>query len=157
MKYGVIIIGIILSVMLGANSTATASTNYFTEYFWGDFDLGGLAITFEPSGGSNYYEVTEAIPITELPAGKPADKVINFQYDWHPVSVPVATGKTIPFYGVSYSSFYVSPNGYISMGSPNYASYPSTTEHFSLPQISTYFSDLDSRHRRRHGHGLRTF
>ena len=143
MKHAHFSIGLMLLALLSANIAAKASTNYFTEYFSGDFDLGGLSIMFEPTSSSNYYEITEAVAITELPAGIPANGAINFQYDWIPIQIFVATGKTVKLYGTSYNSFYVSPNGYITLGGPNYASYPYLSEHFDQPGISTYFTDLD--------------
>jgi hypothetical protein len=143
MKHARFALGFMLVALLGANNSASAATNYFTELFWGDFDLGGLSIMFEPMGGSDYYEVTEAIAITELPAGIPVAPPVAFLTEWYPTRITVPSGKSVKLYGNAYTDYYISANGNITFGDAYWSNYISISSHFNLPRISTYFCDLD--------------
>ena len=140
MKRARFAIGLILLALLGANISATAQTNYFTEYFSaGTFDLNGISMLFAPVGGDDYYEVQEVTAITELPIPTDGYTPIVPTYDWANYPIPF----NFPFYGTTYSAMNVTTKGYITFGDDDVRFYPSESAHFSLPGISTYFADLD--------------
>ena len=140
MKYARFAIGFMLFTLLGANTTATASTNYFTEIFYGDFDLNGISMLFTPVGGDDYYEVQEVTAITELPVGTFGYPPIAPEYWWSSATILF----NFPFYGTTYSAMRVTAQGYITFGDSDYRLGPSVSGHFSLPRISTYFAALDA-------------
>ena len=90
MKRTHFLIGLILLALLGANISATAQTNYFTEYFSsGTFDLNGISMLFAPGEGDDYYAVQEVTEITELPidtSGLSGITMPRHYYYWGPIT-----------------------------------------------------------------------
>ncbi|UCG34530.1 MAG: S8 family serine peptidase, partial [Phycisphaerales bacterium] len=118
--------------------------DYFTEQFSGDNDLDYLSLRFVPDGSYDYYAGC-ADSIANLPVDPSGGTTIS---SWTGTTddgyalISLTGGDTVSLYGVSYSSFYVGTNGYITFGS-GYSGYTETlANHFLLPRISALFDDL---------------
>ena len=137
--------GAILLTWLGAGYSATATTNYFTEYFYGDFDLGGKTIMFEPVGGTNYYDVIAvATNITALPYSTAGYDALIWYYWYEYKTISIPGGREVQLYGNSYNTFYLHNAGYIKFDhTGSWWASPSLSGHFANPQISTFFASLD--------------
>jgi hypothetical protein len=123
--------------------TTPAAPNFFTEEFGGDNDLDETSLIFTPVGGEDHYDgCTEAI--TSLPTA-PTGSVINFSpnSDDGYAFITLVGGATIDFYGVSYSTFFVGSNGYITFGNSDTDYTETLSDHFDIPRISALFDDLD--------------
>ncbi|MBU0717570.1 MAG: hypothetical protein KJ749_04915, partial [Planctomycetes bacterium] len=57
-------------------------------------------------------------------------------------SITLEGGTTVSLYGVSYSTFYVGCNGYVTFGSGDTSASESLSRHFDRPRISALFDDL---------------
>jgi len=143
--------GAILLTWLGAGPSATAQTNYFTEYFNsgtsgdpGVFDLGGKTIMFEPVGGTNYYDVIAvATNITELPYSTAGYS--GFTWNFPEIkTLTIPGGRNVYLYGNPYNTFYLCSSGYIRFDY-TYSWYigPSEYGHFLHQQISPFFAYLN--------------
>ncbi len=115
--------------------------DYFTETFPDETsDLEGMSVTFVPTESASGYSacVTSATAFPADPACGTAYSIGDDAF----VSVGIEDGKTFTFYGISYDSFFVGSNGYITFGSGD-TSYEGLEEaHFTLPRISGFFTDL---------------
>lgn len=119
----------------------TTAPNYFTQVFQAGNDLDGLELNFQPDGSLSFYAIQKQTGITDFPTDPSGGQMLPFD-DPDFVSAfgdPVATvplgGKTVPFYGKSYDTLYVSSQGYVAFGEPgNVPASPGA--HFAAPQIS---------------------
>jgi len=112
----------------------------FTESFDAGGNFAGVSLTLRPNGLISCYEacrdVVNAFPTdpnggTYLPLG-----------DDDFAQVVLADGKEVMFYNQSYDRFYVGSNGYITFGVGDTEYEGLLANHFSLPRISGYFTDL---------------
>jgi subtilisin family serine protease len=114
--------------------------DYFTEQF-SSFDLDGLSVTYVPNGSDeSYVACAEAVPsFPNNPAGGTTLPLSDDDSDF----VSIAGGQTVKLYGVSYSSFYVGSNGYITFtgGDTDYTE--SLSDHFDTPRVSANFDDYN--------------
>lgn len=138
----------ILLALLGASCSATAATNYFTEYFYGDYDLGGMTITFDTLGtAEDWYRIDPDLvdPITDLPVypgnGYSATTYSLTDYDYVEVNLPA--GKSFPLYGTYYDKFWLYSDGTMSFGGYYYSWYSNLSYHFAVPRVSPFFTDLN--------------
>ena len=119
--------------------------DFFTELFESsDNDLDNLTLFFSPDSGNDFYAAC-AEPAVALPSDPSGGNSLSFSpndddgYD----TVSVGGGEQVYLYGVGYSSFYVSTNGYITFNSGDTDTGESFTDHFEQPRISVLFDDLD--------------
>ncbi|MGI8905563.1 MAG: Ig-like domain-containing protein [Candidatus Sumerlaeaceae bacterium] len=142
-----------------AGNTATESNNsncysfttieavvpqFFTEQFDFSrlFDLSNLTLTLTPDGSTNFYRgcLESATAYPTDPAG--GTNVAGMTDDSSAL-VNLVSAKTFPFFGTSYSNFYVGSNGYITLGSSDTAYNPSITQHFTRKRIAALFRDFN--------------
>ena len=114
--------------------------DFFTELFTGGNDLDNLKLSFEPNDSVDFYfGCTESI--TELPTDPAGGTPLNIGEDQF-VQVNITGGHTVRLYGVSYSSFFVSDNGYITFNTGDGSYTESLALHFDRPRISALYDDL---------------
>jgi len=115
--------------------------DFFTEQFTSGVDLANLSLIFTPDGSSDSYRgCVESI--TSLPTDPIGGTVLSLSDDDYE-TVNLSGGATVSLYGSSYSTFYVSSNGFITFtgGDTDYSE--SLTDHFEQPRISALFDDLN--------------
>ena len=116
--------------------------DYFTEEFGSnDNDLDNLSLFFIPNGSYDGYAGC-AEPITTLPTDPAGGTTISLSDDDNE-QVTLTGGAAVALYGQSYTSFYVSSNGYITFTSGDSDYSESLSDHFDLPRISALFDDLN--------------
>lgn len=114
--------------------------NYFTEHFAeDDNDLDNRSITFTPGGPNGYTGCVR--PNLDFPVNPTGGTVIPMSDD-SSVLVSLTGGATVTLYGQTYSSMYVSANGYVTFNNPDFTYIESTAAHFSQPRVSALFDDL---------------
>jgi len=117
-------------------------TDYFTEVFDADDnDLDYQTLTFTPNGSANFYAVSRTTA-TSFPTDPAGGTPLSLWGDDFAM-VTLAGGMQVSFYGVSYISFYVGSNGYITFTDGDWNNWPTLDNHFSLPRISALFDDLN--------------
>lgn len=129
---------------LGYAFTTPDIPDFFTEQFESGLDLQGMSLTFTPSAAVDGYTAT----INPLDGGilpfEPTDGVssgASSNDDTHS-QFTLADGKSVMIYDESYTSFWISPNGYITTNS--FTDYTESFEdHFEDPQVSALFDDLN--------------
>jgi len=115
---------------------------YLVEFFdTFNFDLDNHSITFTPDASPESYSV-HAAPIASLPVDPSGSTSISMGDD-DSKSVSLTGGKTVKLYGVSYSSFYIGSNGFLTFGSPDINYETGIAKHLSLPRISALYIDLN--------------
>ncbi len=123
--------------------TTPVVPRFFTENFEDyDNDLSGHSLLFTPDGSPDFYSACIE-PINQLPTDPAGGTVLNMPDDGPPVQVFLNNGATARLYGVPYSTFYVSPNGYLVFGVPDTWFYETLEKHFINPRVSALFDDLD--------------
>jgi hypothetical protein len=112
----------------------------FAEQFDGDFDLDNQKLVFTPNGSIDFYGVC-AEGISAFPTDPAGGTPLSPGEDGSTL-VTLSGGATIPLYGVSYGSFYVNANGYLTFGADDFDYTETFDEHFSLPRVSILFDDF---------------
>ena len=120
--------------------------NYFTESFLaGESDISGLSVTFTPDNSISSYSAC-IDSLYELP-NEPNDgtRILadSSNNDDSYYEVVLFDSKQVSLYGQSWSTFYVSANGYITFGQGTDEYQFSLAEHFSIPRISLFYLDLN--------------
>ena len=117
--------------------------DYFTEDFTngGAFDLDNTMLTFVPDGTNNFYSLCATLK-GSFPTSPSGGTIISLGDDDAQLITP-SGGAQVSLYGVSYSTFYVGSNGYITFSGEDDEFLGSTSAHFSIPRISALFDDLD--------------
>jgi hypothetical protein len=115
--------------------------DYFTELFSSDNDLDNLSLTFKPNDTYDFYSAC-AQSITDLPVDPIGGTTLTLSDDSY-ATVTLSEGNKVSLYGISYDTFYVGSNGYITFtaGDSNYTE--SIADHFDVPRISPLFDDLN--------------
>ena len=122
--------------------TTESHPDYFTEAFVSGTDLEGLSILFTPDGSFDFYQACTE-PMANLPTDPAGGNVLSLGDD-DTAQVTLAGGATVSLYGIVYSSFYVSSNGYLTFGSGDSDYDETLEEHFApLPRISGWYDDLN--------------
>jgi hypothetical protein len=119
--------------------------NYFTELFDpGRNDLTNVSLIFIPDGSLDFYAAC-AEPITELPTDPTGGTPLAFYPGGNDgyATVALDDGAVVSLYGISYDTFYVGSNGYITFDSGDTSASESLSRHFDQPRISALFDDLD--------------
>ncbi|HKQ50219.1 MAG TPA: S8 family serine peptidase [Phycisphaerae bacterium] len=123
--------------------TTPVVPEFFTEIFESDDnDLEMRSILFTPDGSADFYTACVE-PITILPTNPTGGTVLAMPDDGPPVTINVGGGASVWLYGQAYTTFHVSPNGYIVFGTPDTWFLETTEKHFLFPRISAFFDDLD--------------
>ncbi len=119
---------------------ADAKADFFTEQFESGNHLSYQSLTFIPDGSPSFYRLCRE-PATVFPTD-PADG--TELYLWYDIfeKVSLSENRSVSFYGLSYSSFYVGKNGYMTFGSGDSSYSVSLSDHFNRPRISGLFCDL---------------
>jgi|GEM_PF-467624 len=122
--------------------TTCQSPDFFTEQFLSGTDLQGLTVAFVPNGSPDFYQGC-VTPYSEYPSATDGDLVLGLADDDYE-RVPLADGRRVYLFGVSYGSVYVGSNGFVtfSLGSTDWSE--SIDEHFASPaRISVFWDDFD--------------
>jgi hypothetical protein len=120
--------------------TTLEQADYFTEQFSGDFDLENLTVEFVPDGSGDYYRMCGSAA-TELPTDPSGGTTLSLSEDGYQ-HVFLGDGQTVSLYNVSYGSFYVCDNGYLTFEGADSTYEESLAVHFNQPRISALFDDL---------------
>ncbi|HEX71834.1 MAG TPA: hypothetical protein ENN65_00745, partial [Candidatus Hydrogenedentes bacterium] len=122
--------------------TTLEQPDYFTELFdAADNDVDNQTLYFTPDGSADFYEACR-----EVASGFPSDPSGGTTHalgDDSYVARTLSGGRRVSLYGVSYTTYYVGSNGYITFGSGDSTWGESLAAHFSLPRISGLFDDLN--------------
>jgi len=112
----------------------TAAPDYFTELFETTPPLQDKTFTFVPNGSPNFYCAAQT-DAAAFPTDPTPGTVLTFDDDGNALVTPA---QPVPFYGVNYTSLFVSQFGYITFGDEPDAGVPNETlgEHFAAVRIS---------------------
>ena len=116
--------------------------DFFTELFETDFDLAGLSLMFVPGNPTDFYTGCVVGEITSLPTDPAGGTAVSLDDDAS-TEISITGGNTVSLYGVSYSSFYICSNGYITFGTSDTTYSETLEDHFSLPRIAGIFDDFN--------------
>jgi hypothetical protein len=121
--------------------TTTDVPNYFTELYETDNDLDNTSLTFTPNGSIDFYAGC-ADAIASLPVNPSGGTPLTLTDDSF-ATITLSGGATVSLYGVSYSTFYVGSNGYVTFNSGDSTYIESLASHFNRPRITALFDDLN--------------
>lgn len=116
--------------------------DFFTEQFSSGIDLNGKRLVFTPNGTFDYY----AACVEELDGAyhtNPAGGLSIPSSDDQHFAYTLTGGASVSLYGQSYSGVFISPNGYVTLGSGSNVYSESLADHFSLPRVAGAFDDLN--------------
>jgi hypothetical protein len=121
--------------------TTPSVPEFYTELYGSDNDTDFLRFTFTPDGSADFYDgCTETI--ASFPSDPTGGNSLTISDDSF-ATVNLTGGTTLLHYGVSYSTFYVGSNGYVTFDAGDSDQTESTADHFSQPRISALFDDLN--------------
>jgi hypothetical protein len=115
--------------------------DFFTELFGVGNDLDNTRLSFTPNGSVDFYGGCTST-IATFPVDPAGGTLLSLTDDSF-ATVTLTGGASVPLYGVSYSTFYVGSNGYITFSSGQSDYTESTSEHFNQPRISALYDDLN--------------
>ncbi|MCX7044842.1 MAG: M4 family metallopeptidase [Candidatus Sumerlaeota bacterium] len=119
----------------------TVRQDYFTQDFAaGGADLSHHQLTLIPDGGAAFYRAC-CEPVYAFPVNPAGATILPLGLD-SCMQATLDGGAQVALYGVSYGSFYVGSNGYITFGTSDTAYDESYAAHFRKPRISGLFDDL---------------
>jgi hypothetical protein len=114
------------------------------DLFTTSFDAGGnfkgLSLTLRPNGSIACYEACRD-EATEFPTDPNGGTYLSLGDDDY-AQVVLTGGQQVLFYNQSYDRFYIGSNGYITFGTADTGFSGTLEDHFALPRISGYFTDL---------------
>lgn len=115
----------------------------FTELFGSDNDLDFRSLAFTPAANVDEY-VACSFPIAALPTDPAGGTPIVFpgNQDDQFVTITLTGGHSVKLYGVTYTSFFLGSNGFITFTSGDTTTSESLAGHFNQPRISALFDDL---------------
>ncbi len=114
--------------------------DFFTQQFTTETDLDGTRIEFTPNGTAEFYTPCSE-PIFSLPVPTVGGTDLGLGDDT-PTEVALTDGAEVSLYGVSYSSVFVGPNGYITLGAGDSDFTETLGEHFDTPRVAVAYDDL---------------
>ena len=141
------LICICVAALLAAPSLSDAcrppGTDVFTEIFTaGDNDLEGLCLTFTPNTGiDDGYDLCEQ-SASDLPTSDTGKTTLTLGDNAY-ATINLSDGKTVELFEETYSTVYVSSNGFLSFNSGNVASIETFSGHFAIPRVAALWDDLD--------------
>ena len=115
--------------------------DFFTELFTSDNDTDFLRLEFAPNGSVDGYAGC-ATTIASFPTDPTGGTTLSLTDD-SSAQVDLTGGATVSLYGVTYSSFHVGSNGFITFTAGDSDTSESLADHFDLPRISALFDDLN--------------
>ena len=124
-----------------ASASAAMGSDYFTQSFLSGestWDLNNKRITFSPVGNSYVGSCEVATSFATSTTGATALSLGDDSF----VNVALTGGKTVPFFGTAYSSFYVGSNGFITFTSGDSTWAPTVWGHFNSKRIDALWKDL---------------
>lgn len=116
--------------------------DYFTELFDSSapHDIDNQSFTFTPdSSASGYAMIRE--PAASFPTSTTGATSLTMSDDTS-AQVTLTGGAQVKLFGVTYSSFFVGSNGYVTFGTGDDTWEESAAAHFDRPRISALFDDL---------------
>ncbi len=117
--------------------------DFFTELFDDSaFDLDHMSLEFSPNDSVDFYRGCFLGEITSLPTDPAGGTAVSLGDDAS-TEISITGGNTVSLYGVSYSSFYICSNGYITFGTSDTTYSETLEDHFSLPRIAGIFDDFN--------------
>ena len=125
----------------------TFSTPDIPDFFAEDMSSTGgndteyLTMLFTPNGSYDHY-VGCAETIDTLPTDPSGGSNVSLSDD-DSVMVSLSGGQTVELYGVSYSSFYIGSNGYLTFGQSDTDYSETLEEHFAIPRVAALYDDLN--------------
>ena len=131
-----------LLLALSVGLSVTHGQSRLAEEFLGDgdsFDLAYSSVTFAPTSGGTSYTYSQQ-SIAQLPVN-PAGGINLGLSDDMPVKVSLF-GNQVRIFGQSFSTFWVSPNGYITFGQGDGDPSQTMEEHFEILRIAALYTDL---------------
>lgn len=111
------------------------------DYPDGTSDLEGTSVTFRPNGAPTGYTVCREEAVLEYHVAPQCGKQILLADD-NSYECAISDGKSVPFFGQNYTSFFVNSNGNITFGAPSFIYDANLSTHFATPRISGLFEDL---------------
>ena len=140
---------IILTVTDSAGRTGASNPfnmavppDYFTELFDTTAnDVSNQSFLFTPNGTASFYSVART-PTTTFPTDPTGGTALSLSDDSYAQVTPTG-GAQVKLYGVSYTSFYVGSNGYVTFGSGDTSLDSTLANHFSKPRIAMLLDDLN--------------
>lgn len=128
-----------LAAALLAVHAGAAMADAFTESFSGESDLAFRSIRFSPDGSADFYEAcTETIE--EFPVSTSGATEVTLAPNGFSKIQP---GFGIEFFGTRYDTVYIGANGYVTLGFGDVASSGTPANHFNLPRVSGFYTDLN--------------
>ena len=124
-----------------ASASAAMGSDYLTQSFLSGestWDLSNKRITFSPVGNSYVGACEAATSFATSTTGATALSLGDDAF----VNVALTGGKTVPFFGTAYSSFYVGSNGFITFTSGDSTWSPTVSGHFNSKRIDALWKDL---------------
>lgn len=116
--------------------------DFFTEQFSaGEFDLDGTSILFVPDSNVDEY-IACSTPIATLPIDPAGGTVLSMTTS-SSINVPIGGGDQVQIYGTSFSSIFISSNGYITFSTSDTDTSETLADHFDTRRVSLLFDDLD--------------
>ena len=115
--------------------------NYFTEQFYGTFDLAHRVITFVPDGSVDFYDVCSYATLV-LPTDPSVGLPLSLG-DTDTATVALAGGAQVLLYGTAYNVLYINANGNITFNHADGDTSESYLDHFDSPRVSLLFDDLN--------------
>jgi subtilisin family serine protease len=116
--------------------------DFFTEQFTSGIDLNGKRILFTPNGQFDFYTACLEDLDNAYHTNPAGGQSIPSSDDQH-FAYTLTGGASVSLYGQSYSGVFISPNGYITLGSGSNVYSESLADHFSLPRVAGAFDDLN--------------
>ncbi len=122
--------------------TTPEQRDYFSELFdASDNDVANQTLFFWPDGSQDFYYACRETA-TSFPSDPAGGTVYSLSDDGF-AAVTLSGGRQVSLYGVSYTTFYIGSNGYITFGNGETEYAESLGAHFTLPHISALFDDLN--------------
>jgi hypothetical protein len=112
----------------------------FTESFNAGGNFTGMSVTLRPNGLISCYEACRDV-VNAFPTDPNGGTFLSLGDDDF-AEVVLSDGKEVLFYNQGYDRFYVGSNGYITFGVGDRDFEGTLVNHFRLPRISGYFTDL---------------
>ena len=142
---------VVLTATDGAGHTGASNAfnvaappDYFTELFGagGANDTHNQGWLFTPDGSASFYSVARSPAVTSFPTDPTGGTTLTLSDDSF-VPVTPGGGVQVKLYGISYSTFYVGSNGYVTFGSGDSSLSETLSSHFNKPRVAALFDDLN--------------
>ena len=115
--------------------------DFFAEQFESGFDLDSTSLLFTPTGSVDFYQGC-AEAIMDLPTDPSSGTTITLSDD-DSHTINLTDNQVVSLYGQTYSTVYVSSNGYITLDSAETDYDETLEEHFSHAAVAGLYDDLN--------------